>query len=191
MLSLLFNVYLSLFLLFLQGSIGVFETLGAEFTLSHFGWGTLQTGYTFAFCGFLGVLTLFSFNFFSEHMNDFDLIICGIAVMSFSCFMLGILSSSVQTGLGEFYVALGLMYALGYPLGHTAVLGMVSKLTDHGPQGAIMGWFAAAGSLARIVFPLMSGPLAQVFGDNVVFGLLAVMLAVSLVFTIQYRRISD
>ena len=30
------------------------------------------------------------------------------------------------------------------------------------PQGAVMGWLASAGSLARIVFPLLAGVLSQV-----------------------------
>ena len=54
-----------------------------------------------------------------------------------------------------------MMYALGYPIGHTAVLGACSKAQKHGRQGALMGWFASAGSLARVVLPVISGYLGM------------------------------
>ena len=58
------------------------------------------------------------------------------------------------------------MYAVGYPVGHTAVLGAFSKLQKHGVQGGLMGWFATAGSFARIVVPIATGcvfPLCVIY----------------------------
>ena len=40
--------------------------------------------------------------------------------------------------MGQFYCSLGLMYVFGYPLGHTALLGTVSKVCGNGPQGESM-----------------------------------------------------
>ena len=68
------------------------------------------------------------------------------------------------------------MYALGYPIGHTAVLGAFSKAQKHGRQGALMGWFASAGSFARIVLPVTSGYLEQ-WADGSSFNLVLLLLA--------------
>jgi hypothetical protein len=71
------------------------------------------------------------------------------------------------------------MYALGYPVGHTAVLGAFSKIQKSGPQAALLGWFATAGSLARIIFPIVSGYIDQKV-DNGPFSLVMVLLTLSL-----------
>ena len=79
-----------------------------------------------------------------------------------------------------------LMYALGYPIGHTAVLGAFSKAQKHGRQGALMGWFASAGSLARIVLPVTSGYLEQ-WADGSSFNLVLLLLAGSFLAVLVIR----
>lgn len=37
------------------------------------------------------------------------------------------------------------------------VLGLFSKVVGAQPQGTLLGWFGSAGSLARIVFPVIAG----------------------------------
>ena len=45
---------------------------------------------------------------------------------------------SIRIPLFQFYMAIFFMYVLGYPLGHTALLGAVSKVYGNRPQGFIM-----------------------------------------------------
>jgi MFS transporter, ceroid-lipofuscinosis neuronal protein 7 len=63
----------------------------------------------------------------------------------------------------------------------------VSKIADAGPQGAMMGWLAAAGSLARIVFPLLAGFLSDVYDDKYIFALMALLLLMSVFFCAAMR----
>ena len=70
------------------------------------------------------------------------------------------------------------MYAVGYPIGHTAVLGAFSKIQKSGPQAAMMGWFATSGSFARIVLPIISGYLDKAL-DNSPFNIVLFMLTLS------------
>jgi ceroid-lipofuscinosis MFS transporter 7 len=51
------------------------------------------------------------------------------------------------------------------------------------PQGTLLGWFASAGSLARIFFPIMSGYIANYAGITVLFYVLIGVLSVSTVIT--------
>ena len=41
------------------------------------------------------------------------------------------------------------MYGIGYPIGHTAVIGWFSKAMKHRPQGMLMGLFASTASSGR------------------------------------------
>ena len=50
------------------------------------------------------------------------------------------------------------------------------------PQGTLQGWFASAGSLARIIFPVMAGYISQYDDITTVFILLCVVLIISNIF---------
>lgn len=79
---------------------------------------------------------------------------------------------------GRYITSVVLMYAIGYPIGHTAVLGAFSKIQKSGPQAAMMGWFATSGSFARILLPIVSGYLDKAL-DNSPFNVVLFMLTLS------------
>ena len=56
------------------------------------------------------------------------------------------------------------------------------------PQGTLLGWFASAGSLARMVFPIMSGYVANYQGVHFLFFILVTVLVLSTVFTFAARK---
>jgi len=174
-----------------KGTIGVFETLGSEFVVTHFGWSVTRTGLTFAVFGSLGMGSLLCFRLLLRVFGDVNLIIYGICLMIISCLLLfQMWSWSIQEL--RVYFSLLLMYAVGYPVGHTAVLGVVSKIVKSGPQGSLLGWFGSAGSLARIVFPLAAGYCTRWFDDTFIFGVLALILgATNFVVLIFRSKIED
>ena len=55
------------------------------------------------------------------------------------------------------------------------------------PQGELMGWFAAAGSLARLVFPIVSGYVEHYLGVLALFYILTGILGVSTAVTLFYQ----
>ena len=55
------------------------------------------------------------------------------------------------------------------------------------PQGMLMGLFASAGSLARIVFPVCTGLVAVTLGSDAVFATLAALLAATLAVMAAYQ----
>ena len=55
------------------------------------------------------------------------------------------------------------------------------------PQGFLLGIFGSAGSLARIVFPIMTGFIATYFSADAVFGVLAALLGTTLAILVVYR----
>ena len=57
------------------------------------------------------------------------------------------------------------------------------------PQGKLLGWFASAGSLARVLFPIMSGYITKFEGDSALFVALVIVLSASIAFVWTYKNI--
>jgi MFS transporter, ceroid-lipofuscinosis neuronal protein 7 len=57
------------------------------------------------------------------------------------------------------------------------------------PQGTLLGWFASTGSLARMIFPIVSGYVAQYGSIQTLCGGLTTILLVAAVFVMSSREI--
>jgi ceroid-lipofuscinosis MFS transporter 7 len=55
------------------------------------------------------------------------------------------------------------------------------------PQGLLLGWFASAGSLARMIFPIMAGYIANFTDVVVLFIILTLVLTLSTAFVLISR----
>ena len=62
------------------------------------------------------------------------------------------------------------------------------KVVGRRPQGTLLGWFASAGSLARLTFPIMSGYITNYRGVIPLFYVLACILGISTVITLWNRK---
>jgi MFS-type transporter involved in bile tolerance (Atg22 family) len=157
------------------------------FVSKYFYWDTIRLGITISLCGLIGVVFLLFFPVILKYIQDTDLIIGGMFLMLLSCICLVQTFSSLASER-TVYAALILMFALGYPIGHTALIGVFSKLSKSGPQGKMMGVFGSFGSLARIIFPLCSGVVVQNLGFDWAFGFAAVLLMISLLIIVYFRK---
>jgi hypothetical protein len=141
-----------------KGSIAVYETLGAEMAQTDYGLTSTQVGVMITTCGVFGFVMLLLFkSFWTRFFTDVELVKGGMGVMVVANLVGLSYDRDTTPSFGCYIVSVVLMYALGYPVGHTAVLGAFSKVQKSGRQGALMGWFASAGSLARVVMPVVSG----------------------------------
>ncbi|CAM9099439.1 unnamed protein product [Phaeothamnion confervicola] len=170
-----------------KGTIACFETLGAEYSIVHFHMTSAEAGATFATFGAFGVASLLSMRLLCLWLSDVQLVLGGVLVMIFGCCML-ISSPTGVEGLLQFLIAVASMYSVGYPIGHTAVLGLFSKVVGKRPQGTLLGWFGSAGSLARICFPILAGVVSEEFGSAHLFALLVGVLIVAFVGLFASRR---
>lgn len=103
-----------------KGTIACFETLGAEYAMTHFDMTSAEAGSTFATFGSLGVVSLLSMRLLCRYYNDVKIVLGGMAVMIVACLMF-VPSPEGRSGLPYFLTAVFLMYSIGYPIGHTAV----------------------------------------------------------------------
>ena len=56
------------------------------------------------------------------------------------------------------------------------------------PQGTLLGWFASAGSFARMLFPIMSGYIAQYRDLETLFFVLTFVLLLSTAVVLVCRK---
>ncbi|CAM9472921.1 unnamed protein product [Ectocarpus sp. 8 AP-2014] len=170
-----------------KGTIACFETLGAEYATTHFGMTSAEAGSIFATFGSIGVASLLSMRLICRYLNDVQIVLGGMGVMIVACLMF-VRGPEGASGLPLFLWAVFLMYSVGYPIGHTAVLGLFSKVVGAQPQGALLGWFGSAGSLARIGFPVVAGVISQELGTSKLFMVLVGTLSITVAILFAFRR---
>ncbi|EAL67786.1 hypothetical protein DDB_G0279275 [Dictyostelium discoideum AX4] len=150
-----------------RGILGIFETLGTPIYLlliDDKDDGT--SGYYFGGMGVVGIIILLGISYISkkELINDFWILITGIAIIIIGC---GVCITS-DLGWVRFTIGSLLIWGFGYPLAQTVIVSMFSKTLSSSvgkaSQGTLMGVIGMAGSLGRIVGPLISG---MMFTDTV------------------------
>lgn len=170
-----------------KGSIGSFETLGISFAESHFNLEPETAGFIVSVNGMIGVIALLSMSQLGKYFTDIQMIVGGISICALGIIGFSTLQSfedGADNATWKYFVGIFMIYGIGYPIGHTAVIGLFSKIVGRRAQGTLQGWFASAGSLARILFPIMSGYIAQFDDITTVFKVLFAILALSNFFVI-------
>ena len=110
-----------------KGSIASFETLGVSIADSRFGMTSARAGTIVASCGTVGVVALLSMGYLAKYFSDIQLICGGMVVMCFGILSLAFLSDDAYNPSWKFCLAIFMVYSIGYPIGHTAVIGLFSK----------------------------------------------------------------
>mmetsp|Transcript_20868 Transcript_20868/g.30740 ORF Transcript_20868/g.30740 Transcript_20868/m.30740 type:complete len:510 (+) Transcript_20868:70-1599(+) len=164
-----------------KGSIASFETLGIQFAQEQIGLSSAEAGAIVATCGSLGAISLLCLGHISKYMNDVGMIVWFTVAMVAGVLVLIVMGDPQENSAATyiFSASIFFIYSLGYPIGHAANIGLFSKIVGRRPQGALLGWFSFAGSLARMLFPLMSGYVTNYLGINVLFWILTFVLGIS------------
>eukprot|EP00903_Cladosiphon_okamuranus_P018701 g17214.t1 len=171
-----------------KGTISCFETIGAQYAMAYFSLSSAEAGSIFATCGAIGVVSLLSMRVLCRYYNDIQLVLGGVSLMILTCLVLAVPPQAGKAGLKVFMAAVFMMYAIGYPIGHTAVLGLFSKVVGAQPQGTLMGWFGSAGALARTFFPVLAGVLSEELGSGALFMFLVLMLSITFGVLFVFRK---
>lgn len=163
-----------------KGAIGVFETLLVLYATKAFNFTEVQIGSSISSNGTIGVVFLLSFPYLLRYVKDVDLMLYGLFMMVVSNLILDSYFTRCKLQQWRFMLALLCMFGIGYPVGHTALLGLFAKIVRVGKQGGIMGWFGAVGSMARIIIPICAGAIAKEYGPSLVFIITGLLLAIAL-----------
>lgn len=76
--------------------------------------------------------------------------------------------NSSKVLIEQFYVGAA-MISIGYPISNLMTYSLYSKVLGSRPQGTMMGWLTAAGSLARTLGPLLVSTVYHQFGPRWTF----------------------
>jgi MFS transporter, ceroid-lipofuscinosis neuronal protein 7 len=115
-----------------KGSIASFETLGIAIAQQHFASLTSgKAGAIVAGCGAVGVVSLLCMGHLEQRLTDVQLINGGMLVMVVGILSLATIEHSDPefNSVWRYAAAMFLIYSIGYPIGHTAVIGLFSKST--------------------------------------------------------------
>lgn len=111
-----------------KGSFGAFEAIGVMIAEDNFKLGSEQAGYTVASFGVLGVFALLLMGKFGHTMSDTQMTWIGTIVMTFGALaMVHWPSEELPLSVLRYYFGIFCVYGFGYPVGHTANIGLFSK----------------------------------------------------------------
>ena len=110
-----------------KGSISSFETLGISIAESHFEMSSAHAATIVATCGTMGVFALLSMGYLSHYFSDIQLICGGMVIMASGIMSLTTLADDTVNSEWIYMATIFLVYSIGYPIGHTAVIGLFSK----------------------------------------------------------------
>lgn len=166
-----------------KGSIGSFETMGISFAETHFGLEPAVAGLVVSICGMIGVCFLLSMGWIGRILTDIQMIIGGITVCAVGIISFAQLKSvemGAENSIVHYIIGIFMIYGIGYPIGHTAVIGLFSKgksnraffvfptascddtfeTKQHIHDYRHSRWKETAGNIARMVC------LCRIFGKN-------------------------
>lgn len=142
-----------------------------------------QNGYLFAYLGLIGiVIQLFFLRRILSRVAEHKVATIGILCMALS-FGLITLSGSFSA----MFVALGFL-AFGNSVANPVLSGLVSKLSPENEQGNIMGITQSAGSIARLIGPVLGTFLYGTLGPRVPFIFSTFVLLTTGVVSARYLR---
>eukprot|EP00981_Chlorochromonas_danica_P010178 scaffold3051_cov167-Ochromonas_danica.AAC.37 len=186
--------YLMMFLNFsTRGAIAVFETQASHMLLDQYHLSQIWLGSLVSVAGSIGTLQLIFFQrIWSGNFSDFTLMVAGLALLGLAQLLaiswdISREDSESPKSPWRFVVALYLVYALAYPVGNSAVLGIFSVLQKTGKQAKAQSLFAFMGSLARVICPIISGYMEQYVETGAAFGFVLILVTVS-IFSVMMLR---
>ena len=112
---------------FTKGPMSCFETLGIEFAESRFDVYRAQAGIIVATMGFLGAIFLMAMGVLSQRFDDTQLTSGGILLFVFGILINTTLDQDQMNAHWKYVVSMFFCYSVGYPVCHTALVGLFSK----------------------------------------------------------------
>jgi MFS family permease len=161
---------------------------GMEFTLTflaveRFQFSPAQNGGMFVFIGFVLILVQGGIvRRLAGPVGEKRLAVAGIA-----CGIAAFLVLAIALNLGLFFGALALM-AFSIGLASPTLSALVSLYTKESEQGAAIGVFRSAGSLARAIGPLMAAFLYFVYGSKSAYLFGAVIVVVPFILALKLPK---
>ncbi len=175
----------SAILLFFIVTLGVaqLETTFALFLLTRFQINALHAGFILALMAVVMVLIQGgAIGRLAKRFGEGNLVVAGSLIMSLA--LIGASRAPLISGFVWFVV----LHALGYGITNPSLLAITSKNSPASAQGAVMGVYQSAGSLARVLGPLAAGFLFDRIGITAPFLVASLLFSISFLVTLMARK---
>lgn len=129
------------------------------------------------YLGLLGLVSYFSIEYFRKSMTDVSWVQIGFLVLLTGNVLL--VAMPVDLTFGRLALAELLVWSIGCPITTAVVVAAFSKILGGRPQGTLMGVLGSAGSVSRIIMPLLPAAcpsLSPVFMINMALCTVSVAL---------------
>lgn len=168
-----------------RATVAELETVTSPFLMEQYNVSYAATGMYMTLIGLFGLVVYAFFKPIASNISDRSLLVFGLVINFLSAAPLMITPIAKRLPLSVYVTLLGSLWALAYPVGQTAGLGLYSKVIKGLPPGALLGVFSATGSSARIGFAVIASALWAAFGRFSVFACI-VSLTVSAGVLVSY-----
>lgn len=172
-----------------RGGIAVYETQISATLLDTYNLSELQLGFLVSMAGLIGTVQLLFFKqFWTNRFTDYQLMVGGVMMTWAAQFLVINFGPDNKRSVLYTLAALFIVYGIGYPVSNSAVLGCFSKLQKSGRQATAQSQFALMGSASRVVIPILSGYMEQYLEGTSSFGMVALLMMISLCGVVLYQR---
>lgn len=146
-------------------SFTTFETIGTPYTAAAFGWGTRTNSLMYIALGGVCVGSLVILQFMVRYFSDRVLLILTTALATAGFISMFTPSETQFVSLWRFWVGVSLCSA-SYSTSVAVLISVYSKILENLDQGMMMGWLSSAGSVARIVGPIIASYSLEYGGQS-------------------------
>ncbi|OWY95049.1 Major Facilitator Superfamily (MFS) transporter, partial [Phytophthora megakarya] len=128
------------------------------------------------YLGLLGLLSYASIEYFRYNLSDVNWVELGFLTLLAGNVILVVVRAEMS--FWELAIAEFLVWSVGCPITTAVVVAAFSKLLGGRPQGTLMGFLGSAGSVSRIILPLLPGiiPTFTVFWIDIFLCTLSILL---------------
>jgi MFS family permease len=166
-------------------SFAILETIFALWAKSLFDWGPRQVGFFFLY---VGLMLIFiqggAIHPLAKRFGEARILMFAVSLLA-----LGLLGMGLVGSVAELLVAAAAL-SIGMALFSPSSNSLISREATAGERGGVLGVSQSTQSLARVVGPLVSGPLFVAFGRSAPYFAGAAAMAVVVVLAVALLRVA-
>jgi len=170
-----------------RGILALLETVGAPIYVKI--WDTDNdavddSSQMFLTLGVFGLVVYVLLDYQRDRIPSHFLLAGSFAVTGFASLFFIVWPGQSGLSIGTFLAGAVLIWSIASPIAQTLILSTFAKILGSQPKGSAMGWIGSAGSVGRIVFPLV----AVLFPPNVAFVMAALTSLIGAAAVIVYQH---
>lgn len=175
-----------------RGVLAVYESVGTALLLDRYHLSEIEAAGLMSLGGVVGTVNLLLFrDVWTKHFDDVTLLLAGLMViLCAQGFVLDLGTGREPHLLWQYALSHALVYAVGYPIANSAVLGLFAFYNQRERQALRQGQLARMAGVGRIVLPIVATTMNQYLHPLAAFALVSLLMCLSLlVVCVWYHKV--